>query len=1080
MKANNNNRLKNFFLYLGLFLVLAFLSLVITLRVGVNISRISLGNMEVIDSFIQWKQGLNFEAKQLILKETKDDSRLLFKDFREVINSGFTLLKYIDTFTSSLRIFSLETDLIKGDIQYSETQGNTQGHIRLESDDFQIISNISKADNNFLFQIETLELAQYESSVTGKILLDSRSGRLDGDLFVNIAKTVELELGFATDYFGLSFIGITKGDITQIQPVVDLFDLDPDITPWIVDYTQGSRFNLQTIQGKIPWENPASLLTSLYVKGRVDDSKYTFAEGFDPVIADYTEVVFENGALKIFPHNATFYGQKCGTTSWVDIDFYQPLSPILTVYLRTNAALNEDLLRLISYYDIDIPLQQIDGTTKTDLTFAIDLQEEEVNAVGKFTIGKGVISYLGQNLIISGGEVQLRNSTVRLGDIQFSINDILDAKVSGKVNIIDQLGSLEFEVERTSFPVGENQLHLVDMGSPLLISYEITPDGDNLQVRESTWEFMGNHIEVGEFSAPFDYDTLQVVFPPTLVHVREHNARSVVSGTFGYHAQNADLVFDILEYNNNKIELTHPHWIINATYNDVWTLSSGNTAHWSINGTNTTFSELEATVSPQEFLLTNTHITAYDSIFKTDIEGIIDIKNGVGTLYLKNIFLETQSLGTLFHDWNEIKVDLGSTEAYTLLDVPQLHTEIQIDNEIGWSVVCENIEPIFKRSPFLKKYKISQGIFSIGSPDNRFPFAMSGEIVSPRKLLVSNDSLQDAYVFHGELNQDGFSGVINDSVTVKYHDAFEIKSTDIEYNVGAIIQLLEDINETESGTTNLDFRFLAEKTGLYVRAGNRALADILYITIQDGKTLIQLEHESGKAWFNIKDQNVSFSGANFGEKFLEGLLRQSRFDGGQLSFSGKGTLTNFTTLFQLKDTVLVDYQVTNNIFAFVDTIPALMTFSLPDYSSRGMDVSSGFLTLEYKQGLFNIDTFAIDSKTLDMHGYGTVDPRKDTIDMDINLITTAKDNISKIPLVGYVLVGDKKLPSITLKVSGQLANPKVKSSVFKDYVAWPVETVFRAITLPFGVLESILSGDKRSRKKPQDSFDGPFIDESSE
>ncbi len=159
----------------------------------------------------------------------------------------------------------------------------------------------------------------------------------------------------------------------------------------------------------------------------------------------------------------------------------------------------------------------------------------------------------------------------------------------------------------------------------------------------------------------------------------------------------------------------------------------------------------------------------------------------------------------------------------------------------------------------------------------------------------------------------------------------------------------------------------------------------------------------------------------------------------------------------------MNYWIMNNVFAFIDTIPSLMNFSLPDYSSRGMEVSSAVVNLQYMQGVLHVTAFALRSGNLDMQGSGIVDPQRGTIDMDIDLVTAAKGNISRIPLVGplvgYILAGDKKRPSITLKVTGNLEDPEVQSSALKDYITWPVETILRVVELPFGALEKVFSGN---------------------
>ena len=76
--------------------------------------------------------------------------------------------------------------------------------------------------------------------------------------------------------------------------------------------------------------------------------------------------------------------------------------------------------------------------------------------------------------------------------------------------------------------------------------------------------------------------------------------------------------------------------------------------------------------------------------------------------------------------------------------------------------------------------------------------------------------------------------------------------------------------------------------------------------------------------------------------------------------------------------------------------------------------------------------------------------------MDLNLITQAKKNISKIPLAGYILVGDEKRPSVTVKISGDLLNPKVENSTVKEVITLPFAILLRTLALPLHLVDSMI------------------------
>ena len=73
----------------------------------------------------------------------------------------------------------------------------------------------------------------------------------------------------------------------------------------------------------------------------------------------------------------------------------------------------------------------------------------------------------------------------------------------------------------------------------------------------------------------------------------------------------------------------------------------------------------------------------------------------------------------------------------------------------------------------------------------------------------------------------------------------------------------------------------------------------------------------------------------------------------------------------------------------------------------------------------------------------------------MNLITSAKTSINKIPLVGFVLVGDEKRPSITMKITGDLTDPEVNNSMYRDIAKTPFSMLYRTLKLPSRLIESM-------------------------
>jgi len=212
-----------------------------------------------------------------------------------------------------------------------------------------------------------------------------------------VADTLPLHVEIKADTKQLSFTGRGTEPVASIAPIVELFNLGPSISPWIVDYLSASQISLSSISGTIPYDKPESILQTLHAIADVKETEYTFAQGLEPIKAAQTEVEFINGVLKIKPYEATFYGQDAGNSE-LDINFSkQPF--ILTTYIRTSAQASGGILTLLEHYGIPFPFEQKTGLTKTDLTLAINLSTIDIQSKGTFKRPPSRLSLTGTRLM---------------------------------------------------------------------------------------------------------------------------------------------------------------------------------------------------------------------------------------------------------------------------------------------------------------------------------------------------------------------------------------------------------------------------------------------------------------------------------------------------------------------------------------------------------------------------------------------------------------------------------------------------------------------------------------------------------
>jgi hypothetical protein len=186
---------------------------------------------------------------------------------------------------------------------------------------------------------------------------------------------------------------------------------------------------------------------------------------------------------------------------------------------------------------------------------------------------------------------------------------------------------------------------------------------------------------------------------------------------------------------------------------------------------------------------------------------------------------------------------------------------------------------------------------------------------------------------------------------------------------------------------------------------------------------------------------------------MKNLFSMSDFKGGEFDFSIKGNIDRFSGVALIKDTTIREFRLLNNVLAFVNTIPSLVTFSLPSYNTKGLDAKNTYMMFDYKEKVYNISNFYLESDELNIFGHGDVSLEKNNINMELNLKTDLGSAASKIPIVGHIIF-DKDSISTTLKIDGKLDDPNIKSMIAKEIIVAPLNIIKRTLMLPFSVFDN--------------------------
>jgi AsmA-like C-terminal region/Protein of unknown function len=1055
--------MKRIFLVLFLFVCVLFFTGGLFLKSGIHIDGFHAGSATLSNISLKWQNKLELRIESLVIDLLKDESGKQLPGLN-LVDKALPLIQGIDRLFSKISIQEFMAGEVSGSLLYEASLG----HLSLSSQLVDLRAIIRLDGAVLSADIEDLRSGPLHSHASGELRFDINDKSGSGQFVANLADSLPVTLEVTVDDKQLSFQGKEAGKITDITPFVDLFGLDHTIQKWITDYLTGSRYNLKSFAGNFPWNDPLVLLDTLFAEVRVDDCEYTFAPGLEAIKTAYTDVVFKKGVLTITPHNSTFYGQD-GEDSWLDINFNDPANMLLTVHILTHAKANQDIVTLLRYYDISLPFRQTEGEVDADLTLSVNLNSALVTAHGVFLIDEGRIDYCLKNYGVKGARILLDNTKITLEQLHVSSEQTFAADIAGSFDVTTETADLDITLREFSFEVGKLSLVLDGSETEPTLHYTIRPEGATIAAEASSWRIGVLPLKLGPFTSHFSLGELSghissasLSCPPFV--------STEISGTVSLKEQRIDLKCNLLQYNGKGLQLEKSPKPLIIRYDKELTIRSEKESQWLLNNIPVTLYPSEFKFSDNIYSITSGRIS-YGKFFDSNISGHYNQLTNQGEFLLEDLDIKKESIGHFLTPDNAISIEVDGREETLLLKVPELDMEITSGENKSWSLLFKDLGAVYDHSPLLQRYLVDGGILEVASKDG-VGYRFSADIPYGYSLLVKDTIPVDRYQVYGESSDNGFHATVNKDVQIGYDDGLTITSQDVSLNIPAVINLLKDL--PESGDT--DFKdpkgvrctLEASNTSLVITPERQLLGDKITLEYIDGKTSLQLEHGQGSIALDIEREEFSLAGEGLDDVFMDGLLPGSEFRTGTMSVAAKGYFDDFTAMVKIEDTIMSDLKTLNNVLALVNTIPALVTFSLPSYSTEGLPVDSVIAGFKMKDGVATFNSLDLESPEISIIGDGWIDVFQKKIEMDLNLITRAKKNMNKIPLVGYIMVGTKKRPSITVQVSGDLFDPKVEHSTFREVATEPFYMLYRTLALPAYLVAPMFSSDEGEQEEEED------------
>jgi len=1047
---------KTYFTIISLFsfIFLSLITIFIILQHGLFLENLSFPNITIKKVYIKWNDKLNISIEEIDIKKVaKTDKKINLKDIQRYLklSSDFFLL------SESIVIEKIKYDNITLKIKQNYKE---QSLLSIESPNFNLQTNFKFYKKILLLNIQKLTLQNKKVAIDGNATIDIDNKKIYSKLHLLIDKNTNLTLYLITDKDRVDYAIKSKKKIEHIQRLISLFHLPKEIKFWAQDAIDAPSVTLQKFQGYFYYNDMATAYKNINIKAIVNRLNYTYNTKLDAIHTQTTELKFKKGVLYIYPKEAYSYNMYLDK-SWLKIDFTKP-QEILTLHLLFNGMLNKDMLHILNTYKINLPFLQNSGKVQTNLKISVNLRTIQIDAQGDFFTKKANFDYLGLNIDIADTKVKLNNYDVSIPTMKATYKEVATANVMVHYNAKKEYGKIVLALSKIQ--LDKSKYLNNKRKKPLKVIYKISPKGDTVSVAKSEWIINGLNTKLNAITMPFNLKKLDITIPTCYFSV-ENIADGFITGTANIKDYTLKLKVDLLNFNYQGIKVTQSNSEIDLTYDKKLFLKSLHNIFFSVNGSPYNVDKLSLTIDKNKILLGETALSISKYI-RTNIKAKYNLKEKNAAINLNNFTLIDPKNKKILYYKNRVKVSLQTRKKEIYIGSKALHANFKINNK-RWILHLNSIATIAKNSNFLKKYNLNNGKITFYKQSSDRYTKFRGEIDYKYKLLTDQNRSIKHYSFNGYVTKSQNIYInVNKKVAVKIADNIKINLLDYGINTEELLKFVNLIikhnSKKSSQNSPINIFFKAKNSYLYVGNNRYVISDSMSLQYFHGMLTAQLLYGKGKAGFRLQGDKFHLYGNGFNDKFMEKLFSLSKFDGGSLDFSMQGSFQDYEGLFYMKDTTIQDYVVLNNILAFINTIPALATFSLPGYNTKGLYVNNAYMKFHSKNHIFTISDIYVGSKEIKIVGKGTASVKYNDIDLTLNLKTDLGSNFSKIPIVGYIIFDGESI-STTLKITGKLTNPKVETMLARDIVVAPLNIILRTITLPYKIIKDI--ADINSSKK---------------
>jgi hypothetical protein len=448
-------------------------------------------------------------------------------------------------------------------------------------------------------------------------------------------------------------------------------------------------------------------------------------------------------------------------------------------------------------------------------------------------------------------------------------------------------------------------------------------------------------------------------------------------------------------------------------------------------------------------LLENVHMK-YQDLFDINATGVLDLSALIfqGTAQINSINIDLGKNNLLHVKDKESEVNFVIDTNATKITLVAFDTELIFKNK-GASFVINDITKLKQNSALLQKLHINEGNALIETDDYK-NFKANVIIKNTETPFYKNGLHVKDFNLHISTNGEKFQAINSDeSLKIFYDNGLQVDIKDLDIGT--------DFSKEDDNITDISISINAQNsTILDTNSSKKILNDTFVLKLENDTLAFKSTYKGASLDFEKSKNYMYIDSDKMPSEYINHFLGKSIFKDGKchLYIDGKNK-KELNGIFFMHDATIKDLKFFNNLMAFINTVPSLVTFKNPKFNENGYEVKDGFISFTRKGNTIAIDEITLKGYSADISGRGVLflDSEKIELDLQISTLKSISGAINSIPILKDIILGDNGRIYTNITVRGTLDKPDITTNILTDTILTPVNIIKRTIQLPFKIFK---------------------------